>query len=280
MFQKFLKAKCVLFLLAVFLLAGFLSWYATIKPQTLADWRPELAVQQTAEFKDNIVTVKNVRNFRYSENEENNTPAYYDQEYDLEKISRVWYIAEPFKSRSYAAHTFLSFEFSDGKYLTITIEARKKRGQNYSLIAGILKTYPLVYIAADERDSILVRTNSRKDQVYLYPAKATPEQAKTLFVDMIKKMNSLVEKPEWYNTFSANCTSAIAYHVNKLWPGRLPKFIWQAWVTGYAEKLVFEQGLIDTDLNLDEARKKYYITDVAQKIGDAEDFSKKIRDFK
>lgn len=279
MFQKILQKRFMFFLLAV-LLALLFAWYITKKPPKVADWRPELALQQTAEFKGNIVAVKNVRNFRYSEDEENNTPSYYDQEYDLEKISRVWYIVEPFKSRSYAAHTFLSFEFSDGKFLTITIEARKKKGQDYSLIAGILKTYPLVYIAADERDSILVRTNSRKDQIYLYPAKATPEQAKALFVDMIKKMNSLVKSPEWYNTFSANCTSAIAEHINKLWPGRLPKFIWQAWVTGYAEKLVFEQGLIDTDLSLDEARKKYYITDIAQKIGDAEGFSKKIRDFK
>lgn len=270
--------KGFLILLAIGLFC-FLLWQAIKKPETTADWRSELAVQSTAEFKGDVVLVKNVRNFRYSSTEENNTVSYYDQEYDLNNISRAWFIVTPFKSRNYAAHTFLSFEFSDGKYLTITIEARKKKGQNYSLLLGALRTYPLIYIAADERDAIMLRADVRKDDVYLYPVKATPPQVRLLFVDMLNKMNSLVEKPEWYNTFTANCTSMIAYHVNNIWPKLLPKFVWQAWVTGYAEKLVFDEGLIDTNLSFQQARQKYYITSISQQVGDVPEYSKKIRNF-
>jgi hypothetical protein len=260
-------------------LVAFFVWQYFKAPPMDADWKPEFSVLSTAEFNKNLVTIKNVRNFRYSSNEENNYPGYYDKTYDLDKISKVWYIVEPFKNRNYAAHTFLSFEFLDGKYITISVEARKKKGENYSLIMGMFKTYPLMYIAADERDSIMLRTNTRKDDVYLYPAKATPEQTRLLFVSMLEKMNSLAEKPEWYNTFTANCTSSIADHVNKIWPKRLPKFMWQEWITGYAEKLVFNQGLIDTNLSFQEARKRYYITKLSQEAGDTENYSERIRQF-
>lgn len=269
------KRNILIIVLAI--IACFFVWQALKVPPATGNWRDELSVQSTAVFDGNNVTIKNVRNFRYSEDEENNIPSYYDQTYDLNKISKAWYIVEPFKGRDYAAHTFLSFEFSDGKFVTITIEARKKKGQEFSILLGLLRTYPLMYIAADERDSIIVRTKMRKDQVYLYPAKATPDQVKILFVDMLKKMNDLAIKPEWYNTFSANCTSEIADHINKIWPGKLPKFLWQSWITGYAEKLAFEKGLIDTNLGLAEARKKYYITDISNEVGDVEGYSQKIR---
>jgi len=264
---------------SVALILIFVSWERFKTPPTVANWRDELSIQATAEFKDNLVTIKNVRNFRYSDTEENNQASYYDQTYDLNKISKVWYIVEPFKGRNYAAHTFLSFEFTDGKYVTISIEARKTKGQKYSLIMGMLRTYPLMYIIADERDTLIVRTNIRKDEVYLYPTTATPGQAKLLFVDMLKRTNELAAKPEWYNTFTANCTSSIAYHINKIWPDRLPSFMWQEWVTGYADGVAFDQGFIDTNLSLEKARQKYYITKVSQKIGDVSDYSKIIRQF-
>ncbi len=276
--MKSIFTKKRILVLLIMVLACFVVWQALKKPETNANWQEPLAVQSTAEFKGNIVTVKNVRNFRYI-SEDNVAPAYYDGNYDLNKISKVWYIVEPFHLQDYAAHTFLSFEFSDGKYLTISIEARKKKGQNYSLLWGIFRTYPLIYIAADERDSIMMRTNIRKNDVYLYPVKATPQQVRLLFVDMLNKMNSLVEKPEWYNTFTANCTSMIAYHVNKIWPGILSKFDWQVWITGYAEKMAFDRGLIDTNLSFTQARQKYYITKISQEAGDTPDYSQKIRNF-
>jgi len=276
---KNISTKKRILILLVITLFCFILWQAIIKPETMANWQDALAIQSTAEFNGDIVTVKNVRNFRYISETENQV-SYYDQNYDLNSISRAWYIVEPFANRNYAAHTFLSFEFLDGKYLTISIEARKKKGQEYSLLSGIFHTYPLMYIAADERDAIMMRTNIRKNDVYLYPVKAKPAKVRLLFVDMLNKMNSLVEKPEWYNTFTANCTSMIAYHINKIWPELLPKFVWQVWITGYAEKMAFNEGLIDTNLNFSQARQKYYITKISQEAGDTPDYSQKIRNFK
>lgn len=274
--KKYSKIFYIVLIVTAFLMLFLLLWFFK-KPNKIDNWRPELAVQSLAIFNKDIITIKNVRNFRYDQTETINIAGYYDQSYDLTKISKVWFVVVPFKEKDYAAHTFLSFEFLDGKYVSITIEARKKVGQPYSLVMGMLHSYPLMYIVADERDSVLLRANVRKDDVYMYPVKASPEQAKVLFVDMLKRMNEISENPVWYNTFFANCTSSIAYHVDKIWPNILPKVDWQVWVSGYAEKLAFQKGLLDTNLSIEKAREKYYITKKSQEIGDVPDYSKLIR---
>ena len=260
----------------------FFIWQFFKQVPTVGDWQPGLSRLSTAEFSGNLVTVKNVRNFRYngSEDAKDITINYYDRTYDLNKLTKVWYVTEPFKGLSVAAHTFLSFEFSDGNFLSVTIEARKLKGQDYDLFKGILHTYPIMYIATDENDVVYLRANIRQSDVYIYPVKLTkPENGKLLFVDMLNSMNDLTVHPAWYNTLWANCTSSIAYHVNRIVPGRLPTLAWQLALTGYADELALKAGLLDTNLSLPEARKKYYITKKATEIGYTANFSTLIREF-
>ena len=173
----------------------------------------------------------------------------------------------------------MSFEFSDNTFLSISIEARERPGQIYSVYAGMVHTYPLMYIAADEQDIIFLRANIRDSKVYVYPVKATPDQVRLLFVDMLNSMNDLTVHPKWYNTLWANCTSLISYHVGKIWPGRLP-YTWKVWLTGYADQFSLEQGLLDTNLPLDQARAKYLVSNISRQIGDVPDYSLKIRNLK
>jgi len=137
-------------------------------------------------------------------------------------------------------------------------------------------------VAADERDVVLLRANLRKDRVYVYPIKLSkPENGRLLLVDMLTTMNELTTtKPQWYNTLFANCTSAIAKHVNKLSPDRISKFSWQLWLTASADELALKAGLIDTNLNIDEARKIYNINEASEKAGDVATYSQDIRKFK
>lgn len=271
-----MKRKILFGFLAV--LIGFGIYYISMKPEAEADWQTTLAIPSTAEFNGDLVTVHNVRNFRYTEKEEP-IPAYYDKTYDLREIKKVWFVTEPFNEMKYAAHTFLSFEFNNGDFLSITIEARKTKDQKYSAFKGMLKTYPLIYIAADERDVILMRANIRKDNVYVYPVKLSkPENARLVLVDMLEKMNDLQVHPQWYNTFTANCTSSIVKHVNKIDRGRISLLSWQLLLTASADKLAHKAGLLDTDLSIEEARKKYFVTDKSIKIGDVENYSKLIRE--
>lgn len=257
----------------------FFIWYFLDKPALKGDWQQQLMIISTAEFDGDLVMVKNVRNFRYYPTEADMHPAYYDKTYDLNQIKKVWYVTEPFNENKVAAHTFVSFEFNSGDFLSISIEARKEVGQTYSVWKGMLRSFPLVYMAADERDVVLMRANMRKDKVYVYPVKLEkPENARLLLSDMLKRMNELTTTdPVWYNTLFSNCTSSIAKHINKLTPGRISIFSWQLWLTSSADELALSRGLLDTDLPIEQAREKYNINEISERVGDVPSYSTEIR---
>ena len=103
----------------------------------------------------------------------------------------------------------MSFGFSGRDYLAVSIETRKAKGQGYSTIAGFFKQYELVYIAADDRDVIGVRTTYRQPQedVYVYRLQVPPENIRRVVLDYVRTMNDMREHPRFYNTLTTNCTT-------------------------------------------------------------------------
>lgn len=275
---QFIRSHKKRIVLGILVIVFIVIYKPLLSPPKDADWQEHLKVSSTAEFNGDLVTVRNVRNFRYSPTEADIHSNYYDKTYDLREVEKVWFVAEPFNEATYAAHTFVSFEFKNGDFLAITIEARKTKNQDYSMLKGLLKTYPLMYIAADERDVVLLRANVRKDKVYVYPVKtSSPENARLLLVDMLERMNELVERPAWYNTLFASCTSSIAKHVNNITRGRVSTLSWQLYLTASADELALKSGLLDTDLTIDEAREKYQINKKSEIAGDVANYSTLIR---
>ena len=142
-------------------------WGSTT-PSNDRDWAPEVAVLPYATIDGERVTVHNIRNFDYR-TETDFTPAYYDRTFDLKRLDRVDLVAVYWMGPA-IAHLFLTFGFGD-EHLAISIEVRKNRTKPYATLPGIFRQYELVYVVADERDVIRVRTNYRKDppeEVYLF----------------------------------------------------------------------------------------------------------------
>jgi hypothetical protein len=95
------------------------------------------------------------------------------------------------------AHVFLSFGFGDD-HVAVSVEARKERGEGYSSIQSFFKRYELIYVVGDERDLIRVRTNYRHDpseDVYLYRVRGPLENARRLFLEYVRAINALRERP-------------------------------------------------------------------------------------
>ncbi len=174
--KKFLK-------ILLFMLISFIFIYGCIllfiKPSNNRDWADDQKVLAYAEINKNLVTIHNIRNFDY-ESTTKYTPHYYDKTFDLEKIKSVDFILEPFSEFAGAAHTFLSFGFENDEYLAISIEIRKEKGEEFSATKGLFNKYEIMYVVADERDAIKLRSNYRKDKVYIYPAKTTKKTSPIL----------------------------------------------------------------------------------------------------
>lgn len=238
-------------------------------------WVGEQALLPAVTLTGDRAHVRNVRDFAYRSGTDF-TPAYRKRTYDLDKLQRVWFGLSPF-NRDWRgpAHAFLSFQFSDGQYVAVSVEARREVGESYSIWKGALRHYELIYVIGEERDLVGVRV-VKDDPVYLYPMRATPEQARALFVRMLRRAQQVEQRPEFYNTFSNNCTTNILAPVNQIADKDIP-FGLEILLPGYSDKLAHERGLIDTDLPLEQARRRFEVNERARAAIAAPDFSARIR---
>ncbi|WP_342348841.1 DUF4105 domain-containing protein [uncultured Nitrospira sp.] len=250
-------------------------WWSMIEPSNDRVWQPEVAVLPYAIFDENLITVHNIRNFDYR-TETDFTTAYYDRTYDLSKLDSADIVAAYWMGPM-IAHIFLTFGFGDD-HLAISIEARKEATEGYSSIRGFFKQYELIYIVADERDLIRVRTNYRKDppeDVYLYRLAGSPENAKRVFLEYMNTINELRERPKFYNTLTANCTNVIWMHA-RLNPGHVP-FSWKILLSGFTPAYLHEQRKLDTNISFEELQRRSHVNERAWQADQSADFSGRIR---
>jgi len=250
-------------------------WWSGLQPSNERDWQPEVARLAYATINGDLVTVHNIRNFDYR-TETDFTPAYYVRTYDLNKLDSADLVAVYWMGPA-IAHLFISFGFDDD-HLAVSIEARKEKGEGYSSAKGFFRQYELYYVVADERDVIRVRTNYRRDppeDVYIYPLRGPRENIRRLFLEYVRKMNALHEQPEFYNTLTTNCTTAILMNT-RVNPGSLP-FSWKVLLSGYTPAYVYEAGRMDQSLPFEELKRRSLVNAAAQAADQAPDFSRRIR---
>jgi hypothetical protein len=272
LFKRLVRILAVLIALTI-IAYGLLIVF--VQPRNDRQWTADQTHLPKATFEQDTVRIENVRNVFYRSTTD------YDarwelRSYDLTQIDSVWFMVEPFEDWRGPAHTLLSFGFRDGRYVAISVELRKEIGEQFSPIKGALRQYELMYVIGDERDLIGLRANHRKDDVYLYKMRATPEQARELFVSMLQRANQLAEQPEFYNTFTQNCTSTIVDHVESMYPDRIP-WSYKIMLPGYSDELAYDIGLIDTQASREDFRAQHQINVLAAKHADQEDFSLAIR---
>ena len=260
--------------MAAFLSLPFVYVQFTEQPSLDRDWSPDQGVMPKATIDGDKVTIDKVRNFTYRSTGDY-TPAYEPRTYDLAKLDSVWFMVERFGDTPGIAHTLVSFGFGE-EYVAISVEIRKERGEHYSPLKGLLRQYELMYVVADERDVIGLRTNFRRDPVFLYPVKTTREQMRKMFVEMIARANRLAVEPEFYNSLTNNCTSNIVSHVNALVPRAIP-FSYKTLLPAYSDSLAYELDLIPTDQAFEKVQAAHRIDLIAQGEQVGPDFSRLIR---
>jgi hypothetical protein len=125
---------------------------------------------------------------------------------------------------------------------------------------------------------VRLRTNFRNgEEVYLYHTRATPEQARIIFLHYLHRANEMREHPEWYNALTNNCTTNIAHHVAQTRAGKEVRWDWRILLNGKADEMMYERGDLLGDLPFAELKKNSYINPIARATDVAADFSTNIR---
>jgi hypothetical protein len=256
--------------------AGFmvvLAWWFMLQPSNNRDWLPDSMVLPYADINGNQVAIHNIRNCDYR-TETDYDVHYYDKTFDLEQLRTVDLYLVTWGSPD-IAHTMVSFGFTNGDYVCFSIETRKEKGEDYSALKGFFRQFELTYTIADERDLVRLRTNYRKgEEVCLYRLQATPEQGRQLFLDYLRRANALHERAEWYNALTDNCTTAI--RTQRTAADRAP-LDWRMLLNGHLDELLYERGIIVTNLPFAELKKLSNINARAKTADRSADFSEQIR---
>lgn len=264
---------------AAICLGGFtlvLAWWFSLQPSNDRDWQPDVAVLSTATVNSNQITIHNIRNIKYR-TETDYTPRYYDKTYDLNNLESVDLICVYWGSDA-IAHVMVSFGFGTNDYVCFSIETRKERGEGYSTVKGFFRQYELYYVVADERDVIGLRANYRQppEQVYIFRTRAPRENQRKLFLDYIRSINELAQKPAWYNTLTENCTTGVLLHTRAY--SHRARYNWKILLSGYTAQYAYEMGGLDTNLPFAELRERGHVNERAKAAGESDNFSQLIRE--
>jgi hypothetical protein len=258
---KFLATGAILVVLYI----GLLKIATT--PKNDRNWVEDERVLSSLEISTSSAIIQNIKNFAYPyENEEHKTASYYSDKFEPEKVKNVWFFQNDFVE-PLGAHTFLTFEFEDDKYLSFSAEVRKEVGESYSPFKGLLNHYELQYLLVSEKDILTLRAALREPPVYMYKLKLDKNEKVKLFQVVLARAEKVNQNPEFYNTYNNSCTTNIFDHLNQaLEKNHQPGFSWKIIFPKYADNFLYQSGLIDTGLSFEEIKQT---AKVNQKVKEA-----------
>jgi len=254
MFRKILRWLSIGILLLIAAFIVFVTVILVVRtPSHDRDWEVGQEELPHIVFGDSsMFTIENLRDFTWTgpfEAEVN----YVEDSFDLNNMNGVDVIISHFSDFEGLAHIFLSFGFTDGRHVSISLESRREKGEKFSPYWGLLDQFEMLYVVATDRDLIGLRTGHRNERVYIYPTVATPEQAQELFVRLAENINSIYNKPVMYNTLVHNCTNEITREVEKMTELDFP-LTYKSLLPGYFDEVLYDMGVIDTSKPLEEVR--------------------------
>jgi hypothetical protein len=256
------------------LFAGVACWWCSIQATGKRDWQPEVTEAAWTERDGDKITIHNLRNFDY-EPGQLATPRWETKVVDLSQL-RGMDLSINFWGSTLICHPIVSFQFGPTDHVAISVETRMAEGQTYSTIRGFFKQFELIYIVADERDVIRVRTNYRHEQLYLYRTSIKPDRARRIFLNYLQSVNAIHLQPQFYNALTDNCTTNVRMHTAATTANPAP-WDWRMLLNGTVDELVYENGGFASHLPFTELKQISLIDAKAQAADQATDFSERIR---
>ena len=253
------------------MLMFMLVWLATIQASNDLDWLDEVSVLPRIHITKNDVKIENFRNFTWK-GINNSDLNWETRNFDLTKLNELYLVVVPFGDSEYMAHTMLIFGFEEQENIIVSVETRKEKNENYSLIAGALRQLELIYVFGSEQDLLTLRAIHRNAKLYIYPIKAEPEFMISLFKDLARSANALHENPTFYRTLRDNCTSTLVKHIDRHYQQKIGVRL-ETVFPAQAGKLLHEFGRMDTRLSYEQAHAVSRVDDLVEQHASAKNFS-------
>lgn len=233
--------------------------YHCIPGPTPAQWQKPWAVAPAFEQQGDMLTIRNLRDFRYR-SEEDSDARYRNETYDLNTLIGVDFAECHWDGLEAVCHTMLSFQFADGRRFVISAETRLPEGMKQGAIPGIYKKYGILYLFGTEEDIFGLRTNFRHEDLTIYPLKIKPSGARKLLQHYIDLARHAEATNQPYNTVSANCSTGLVSGFRVLVPTLARKYDFLPLHNGSIASLLISYGAVQSRQGEteEELRKRCY----------------------
>lgn len=128
--------------------------------------------------------------------------------FDASNITWLDIYISPFALHDMVWHTILSFIFTDGKKLLLSVEWQQNIGEAYKIRKTIYPWYRMRYIRGTEKDTIWLRL-CRKEKIFKYPIYIKAKNIQELFKEFVKNTNESKNHYKPYWLVLNNCTSSL-----------------------------------------------------------------------
>ena len=222
--------------IALILLLGATA-FADHPARLARNWYPYLSQTTHVALAGERFTLAPVTDWSYAASGPT-SQTYTSATYNTSDVQAVWFVIEPDPSLSFAAHTFMLFEFPGDRLLGLTIEARREANEDYSALAGAFNQFELAYLWGAAHDLLTRRAVMLRHRVMIYPVNITHDQMQTMLRNVLARTRALEFTPRYYNTLFSNCTNELAKAAGFHWA---PAFI----LTGESDEYLFDRHLLD-----------------------------------
>jgi len=223
----------------------FLIIFFSLPPSNNRNWNKNVSILPSISIDKNLVTIGNIRNFKYK-TEHDYIQNYYDKTFNIDNITTLDYILSYWDGNKDIAHTMLSFGFKNNSHLCVSVETRGEVDEPQTGLRGLYNQYELIYILADEKDILGLRTNYRKEEVYIFPMNVNKEQIQKLFIQIMSKVQKLQTHPQFYNTIKNNCFTSLLNEIRKITQQTIV-FDWRFLKNGRSDELGYERNSFITN---------------------------------
>jgi len=248
--------------------------WSFIRPSHDREWRADVAVMPRAFIDGDRVRITGVRNFDYRSREDF-TVGYEEREVLLSHLVGLDFFISYWKPGP-IGHTFVSFIFDNAPPLSVSIETRPEAHEGYDPLASMFKKYELIYLVGEERDLVGVRTNFRREDVYVYRIQLPAEAARRLFRVYLERINELADEPEFYHLLSNSCTVNIVRYANLA--GRVGAIDVRHYLNGWIDGYFYDARLLIARFPFAELRRRSRVDAGVEASAGTVEFARRIRD--
>lgn len=235
--------------------------YFCVPPSNDRAWQASWSRMPRGELSGNILTLHDIRDFHYRTVDDFDE-RYITETYDLNDLVSLDFAVSHWDGMEYVSHTLLSFGFGDGRYLALSAETRLDEGDTQGAVAGLYKQFELLIIFATERDILALRSNFRHEDLYLYRFRMDdPVMIKAILLDFVRRANELRVHPQFYNTVTNNCTTALRPSMEKGMQMPSSRISVGSILNGYVDRKAFDKGILmhRPGESFDELRRRSHV---------------------